>query len=124
MHLFYRGLVQHYPSFSNLFKLSFRPWHLLIHESSPPGEVSFEYNAEELGYILMFLANLKESGTGMIHEVGLAALGIDSNIDFRYYYLFTLGKGNGTGVDGPNSSLLNTFIFAANQSSASCTLCC
>ena len=100
MHLFYRGLVQHYPSFSNLFKLSFRPRHLLIHESFTTREVSFEYNAEELGYILMFLANLEESGTGMSHEVGLAALGIDSNIDFGYYYQVALGKGNGTSVDG------------------------
>lgn len=86
--------------------------------------VSFEYNTEKPRNVLALLANLEESGTGMSHEVGLAALGIDSNIDFRYYYLFTLGKGNGTGVDGPYSSLLNTFIFAANLSSASCTLCC
>ena len=38
-------------------------------------EVSFEYNAEELGNALMLLANLEESGTGIRHEVGLAALG-------------------------------------------------
>lgn len=117
--------AQAYLLFSNFIKLSFRPWHLLIHESFTTGEVSFEYNAEELGYVFTLLANLEESGTGIRHEVGLAALGIDSNIDFRYYYLVTLGKGNGTSVLMAScSSLLNTLIFAANQSSASCTLCC
>ena len=92
--------VQAYLLFSNLIKLSFRPRHLLIHEFFTTGEVSFEYNAEELGNVLTLLANLEESGTGIRHEVGLAALGIDSNIDFRYYYLVALGKGNGTSVDG------------------------
>ena len=92
--------VQAYLLFSNLIKLSFRPWHLLIHESFTTREVSFENRAEELGDILTLLANLEESGAGIRHEVGLAALGIDSNIDFRYYYLVTLGKGNGTSVDG------------------------
>ena len=42
-------------------------------------EVSFENRAEELGDILTLLANLEESGAGIRHEVGLAALGIDSN---------------------------------------------
>ena len=79
MHSFYRGLVQPYPLFSNLIKLSFRSWHLLIHESFTTGEVSFEHRAEELGDILTLLANFEESGTGIRHEVGLAALGIDSN---------------------------------------------
>ena len=51
-------------------------------------------------YALTLLANLEESGTGISHEVGLAALGIDSNTDFRYYYLGALGKSNSTGVDG------------------------
>ena len=78
----------------------FRPWHLLIHESLATREVSFEYNAEELGYVLTLLAYLEESGTGISHEVGLAALGIDGYADFRYYYLVTLGKSYGTGVDG------------------------
>ena len=82
MHLFYRGLVQTYLLFSDLIKLTFRPRHLLIHESFTTGEVSFEHRAEELGNALTFLANFEESGTGIRHEVGLAALGIDSNIDF------------------------------------------
>lgn len=72
-------LVQPYPLFSNLIKLSFRPRHLLIHESFTTGEVSFEYNAEELGYVLTLLANLEESGTGICHEVGLAAFGTAIN---------------------------------------------
>ena len=104
-------------------KLSFHPRHLLIHKSLATGEVSFEYNAEELGDILTLFANLEKSGTGIRHEVGLAALGIDCNADLRYYYLVTFGNGNGTGVEASCSSLLNTLIFAANQSSASCTLC-
>ena len=99
-------------------KLSFRPRHLLIHESFTNREVSFEYNAEELGNALTLLANLEESGAGISHEVGLAAFGIDGYADFGYYYQVTLGKCNGTGVDG----LL--LIFAANQSRAFCTLCC
>ena len=57
----------------------FRPRHLLIHEVFTTGEVSFEYNAEELGYALTRLANLEESGTGIRHEVGLAALGTAIN---------------------------------------------
>ena len=116
--------VHAYLLFSNLIKLSFRSWHLLIHKSIATREVSFEHRAEELGDILTFLANLEEIGTGIRHEVGLTALGIDSNIDFRYYYQVTLGKRYGTGVEASCSSLLNTLIFAANQSSASCTLCC
>lgn len=73
-------LVQPYPLFSNLIKLSFRPRHLLIHESFTTGEVSFEYNAEELGNnVLTLLANLEESGTGIRHEVGLAAFGTAIN---------------------------------------------
>ena len=109
---------------SNFIKLSFRSWHLLIHKSLATREVSFEYNAEKPGYVFTFFANLEKSGTGIRHEVGLTALGIDSNIDFRYYYQVTLGKRYGTGVEASCSSLLNTLIFAANQSSASCTLCC
>lgn len=77
--MFYRGLVQHYPSFSNLIKLSFRPWYLLIHEFFTTREVSFEYNAEELGDILTLLSNFEESGTGIRHEVGLAAFGTAIN---------------------------------------------
>ena len=79
MHLFYRGLVQPYPLFSNLIKLTFRPRHLLIHESFTTGEVSFEYNAEEFGNVLPLFANLEESGTGIRHEVGLAAFGTAIN---------------------------------------------
>lgn len=83
VHLFYRCLVQTYLLFSDLIKLTSRPWHLLIHRSFTTREVSFENRAEELGDILTLLANFEESGTGIRHEVGLAALGIDSNIDFR-----------------------------------------
>ena len=79
MHLFYSGLVLTYLLFSDLIKLTFRPWHLLIHESFTTREVSFEYNAEELGDILTLLANLEECGTGICHEVGLAALGTAIN---------------------------------------------
>lgn len=100
VHLFYRCLVQTYLLFSDLIKLTSRPWHLLIHESFTTREVSFENRAEELGDILTLLANFEESGTGISHEVGLAALGIDGYADFGYYYLVTLGKGNGTSVDG------------------------
>lgn len=71
--------AQAYLLFSNLIKLSFRPRHLLIHESFTTREVSFEYNAEELGNVLMLLANLEESGTGIRHEVGLAAFGTAIN---------------------------------------------
>ena len=116
--------MQAYLLFSDLINLFSRPWHLLIHESFTTGEVSFEYYAEELGYAFTLLANLEESGAGIRHEVGLAAFCIDGYADFRYYYLVALGKGNGTGVEASCSSLLNTFIFAANQSSVSCTLCC
>ena len=42
-------------------------------------EVSFEHRAEELGDILTLLANLEECGTGIRHEVGLAALGTAIN---------------------------------------------
>lgn len=59
--------VQAYLLFSNLIKLSFRPRHLLIHESFTTGEVSFEYNAEELGNVLTLLANFEESGAGIRH---------------------------------------------------------
>lgn len=79
MHLFYRGLVQPYPLFSNLIKLTFRPRHLLIHESFTTGEVSFEYYAEKLGYAFTLLANLEKSGTGICHEVGLAVFGTAIN---------------------------------------------
>lgn len=71
--------AQAYLLFSNLIKLFFRPRHLLIHESFTTREVSFEYNAEELGNVLMLLANLEESGTGIRHEVGLAAFGTAIN---------------------------------------------
>ena len=67
MHLFYGGLVLTYLLFSDLIKLTFRPWHLLIHESFTTREVSFEYNAEELGDILTLLANFEESGAGIRH---------------------------------------------------------
>ena len=79
MHLFYRGLVQPYPLFSNLIKLSFRPRHLLIHESFTTREVSFENRAEKPDDILTLLANLEESGTGIRHEICLAALGTAIN---------------------------------------------
>ena len=102
-------------------KLSFRPRHLLIHESFTNREVSFEYNAEELGNALTLLANLEESGTGIRHEVGLAAFGIDGNIDFIWS---RSAKTMAQALMASCSSLLNTLIFAANQSSASCTLCC
>ena len=68
--------VHAYLLFSNLIKLSFRSRHLLIHESFTTGEVSFEHRAEELGYTLTLLSNLEESGTGIRHEVGLAALAL------------------------------------------------
>lgn len=71
--------VQAYLLFSNLIKLSFRHRRLLIHESLTTREVSFEYNAEELGNALTLLANLEESGTGIRHEVGLAAFGTAIN---------------------------------------------
>ena len=57
----------------------FRPRHLLINESFTTGKVSFENRAEELGDILTLLANLEESGAGIRHEVGLAALGTAIN---------------------------------------------
>ena len=79
VHLFYGGLVLTYLLFSDLIKLTFRPGHLLINESFTTREVSFEYNAEELGYVLTLLANLEESGTGICHEVGLAAFGTAIN---------------------------------------------
>ena len=66
-------------SIHRLFYIVFRPRHLLIHESFTTREVSFEYNAEELGYAFTLLANLEESGTGIRHEVGLAALGTAIN---------------------------------------------
>ena len=71
--------VQAYLLFSNLIKLSFRPRHLLIHESFTTREVSFENCAEKPGDILTLLANLEESGTGIRHEIGLAALGTAIN---------------------------------------------
>lgn len=94
------------------------PRHLLIHNSFVPRKVCCKHRAEEPCYALTLLANLEESGAGISHEVGLAALRINGYADFGYYYLVTLGKGYGTSVDG----LL--LIFAANLSSASCTLCC
>ena len=42
-------------------------------------EVSFEHRAEEPCYALTLLANFEESGTGIRHEVGLAALGTAIN---------------------------------------------
>jgi hypothetical protein len=66
-------------SIHRLFYIVFRPRHLLIHESFTTREVSFEYNAEELGDILTLLANLEESGTGISHEVGLAVFGTAIN---------------------------------------------
>ena len=71
--------VQAYLLFSNLIKLTFHPRHFIIHESLATREVSFEYNAEKLGYALTLLANLEESGTGIRHEVGLAAFGTAIN---------------------------------------------
>ena len=53
--------VHAYLLFSNLIKLSFRSRHLLIHESFTTGEVSFEYNAEELGYTLTLFSILKKA---------------------------------------------------------------
>lgn len=79
--------AQAYLLFSNLIKLSFRPRHLLIHESFTTREVSFEYNAEELGYVLTLLANLEESGTGISHEVGLAVFGTAINDDAAPTYI-------------------------------------
>lgn len=60
-------------------KLSFRPRHLLIHESFTTVEVRFENRAEELGDIFTLLANLEKSRTGINHEVGLAAFGTAIN---------------------------------------------
>ena len=79
MHLFYGGLVLTYLLFSDLIKLTFRPWHLLIHESFTTREVSFENRAEKPDDILTLLANLEESGTGIRHEICLAALGTAIN---------------------------------------------
>lgn len=79
VHLFYGSLVLTYLLFSDLIKLTFRPRHLLIHESFTTGEVSFEHRAEELGYAFTLLANLEESGTGICHEVGLAVFGTAIN---------------------------------------------
>ena len=79
VHLFYGGLVLTYLLFSDLIKLTFRPGHLLINESFTTREVSFENRAEELGDIFTLLANLEESGTGIRHEVGLAAFGTAIN---------------------------------------------
>ena len=79
VHLFYRGLVQTYLLFSNLIKLTFRPRHLLIHESFTTREVGLEHHAEELGNALTLLSYLEESGTGISHEVGLAAFGTAIN---------------------------------------------
>ena len=67
--------VQAYLLFSNFIKLSFRPRHLLIHESFTTREVSFEFNAEEPCNILTLFPNLEESGTGIRHEVGLSHMG-------------------------------------------------
>ena len=92
--------VQAYLLFSNFIKLSFRPRHLLIHESLTTREVSFEHNTQKPGYVLTLLANLEESGAGIRHEIGLAVLGINGYADFGYYYQVALGKGNGTSVDG------------------------
>ena len=77
--MFYGGLVLTYLLFSDLIKLTFRPWHLLIHESFTTREVSFENRAEKPDDILTLLANLEECGTGICHEVGLAALGTAIN---------------------------------------------
>lgn len=67
-------------SIHRLFYIVFRPRHLLIHESFTTGEVSFEYNAEELGNnVLTLLANLEESGAGISHEVGLTVFGTAIN---------------------------------------------
>ncbi len=71
--------VQAYLLFSNLIKLSFRHRHLLIHESLTAREVSFKHNTQKPGYVLTLLANLEESGTGICHEVGFAALGTSIN---------------------------------------------
>ena len=68
-----------YLLFSDLIKLTFRPWHLLIHESFTTREVSFENRTEELGDILTLLANLAECGTSIHHEICLAALGTAIN---------------------------------------------
>ena len=68
-----------YLLFSDLIKLTFRPWHLLIQESFTTREVSFENRTEELGDILTLLANLEECGTGISYEVGLTALGTAIN---------------------------------------------
>ena len=77
--MFYGGLVLTYLLFSDLIKLTFRPWHLLIHESFTTREVSFENRAEKPDDILTLLANLEESGTGIRHEICLAALGTAIN---------------------------------------------
>lgn len=66
-------------SIHRLFYIVFRPRHLLIHESFTTREVSFEHRAEELDYDLTFFANFEESGTGIRHEVGLAAFGTAIN---------------------------------------------
>ena len=71
--------MQTYLLFSNLIKLTFRLRHLLIHESFTTREVSLEYRAEEFGYDLTLLTNFEESGTGIRHEVGLAAFGTAIN---------------------------------------------
>ncbi|MFB9896468.1 hypothetical protein [[Hallella] seregens] len=99
-------------------KLTFRPWHLLIHESFTTGEVSFEHNTQEPCNALPFLANLEESGTGIRHEVGLAAFGINGYADFGYCYLVTLGKGYGTGVDDRSALQYNGSSLALPSTTA------
>ena len=56
-----------------MFGLSLCPLRLLL------CDVSFEYNAGEPCNVLTLLASLEESGTGISHEVGLAALGTAIN---------------------------------------------
>ena len=73
--VFIVALVQTYLLFSNLIKLTFHPWHLLIHESFTTREVSFEYNTQKLGNALTLFPNLEESGTGIRHVVGLSLMG-------------------------------------------------
>ena len=69
--------VQDYQLFSSL-KLTFHPG-IFLYESFTVGEVSFEHRAEDPCNVLPLLANLEESGAGISHEVGLAALGTAIN---------------------------------------------
>lgn len=81
-------------------KLSFRPWHLFIYKSLTTWKICLEHNTEKSCNILSLLAYLEESGTGIRHKVSLAALDVNGNFHLWYYYLVSLCKSYGAGIDG------------------------